>query len=207
MLLFLALSCLAAAAVGSVVVYQRGAANRLAGADGTARLPPRSIPTGPGGDGPRRPEPTLDTLQHGDVVLDGTEDYVVVGTLAYREEQDLWMVHPLDAGATQRFLEVRKKGGVLQVALLDSVDDAPIHGQLSGGLTYRGKPLTLDARGDARVVPSGDTGDRDQQALLRYARYSGPGGALLIVEEEGPVRRAYYGNLTPPSSLQIYPHA
>jgi hypothetical protein len=204
-LLFLALSCLAAAAVGSVVVYQRGASSRLAGADGTARLPARTEASV--GEEPRRPEPTLETLQHGDIVLDGNDDYVVVGTLTYREEQDSWTLHVLDAGARRRFLEVRRRRGVLEVALLDAVGDAPVHGQLVGGLTYRGKPLTLDSRGDARVQPGGDTDDRGHPALLRYARYSGPGGALLLVEEEGVTRRAYHGHEAPPSSLQIYPHA
>jgi hypothetical protein len=202
-LLFLALSCLAAAAAGSVVVYQRGATHRLNAPDGTARLPPKdpdAIPTAP------RPEPTVETLQHGDVILDGNDDYIVVGTLAYREEQDAWTLHVLDAGTTRRFLEVRRKGGVLSVALLDAVDDAPVHGQLASGLTYRGKSLILDGRGDARVTASGEVDDRDS-GLMKYARYTGPGGALLVLEDEGPKRRAYSGNTLPASSLTIYPHA
>lgn len=205
MLLFIALSCLATAAVGSVVVYQRGAARRLAGGIDPARLP---APAGDGGrDGSERPEPTLESLQHGDVILEGVDDYVVVGTLAYREEQDAWHLYVLDAGARRRLLEVRRKGGVLQAALLDPVDDAPIHGQLSSGLTYRQRPLQIDGRGDARVTPSGDTGERNQAMLLKYARYSGPGGALLLVEDELGQKRALYGQLVPETALQIYPHA
>jgi hypothetical protein len=200
-LLFFALSCLAAAALGSVVVYQRGAQNRLLAPDGTARLPPKSTMTLP-----PRPEPTLETLQLGDAVLEGSDDYVVVGTLGYREEADAWQVHVLDAGASRRYLEVRSRRGVLSAALLDVVDDAPIHGQLGGGLTYRGRPLTLEARGDARITLSGDTGQRGA-GLLKYARYTGPGGALLVVEEEGTTKRALYGQAVPHSSLTIYPHA
>jgi hypothetical protein len=200
-LLFFALSCLAAAALGSVLVYQRSAAERLGAPDGTARLPPKSQPAVPA-----RSEPTVETLQPGDVVLDGNEDYVVIGALSYREEQDSWSVFFLDAGATRRLLEVRTKGGVASASLLDLVEDAPIHGQLGSGLTYRGKPLTLEARGDARTQPSGETGGRSA-ALLKYARYAGPGGALLVVEEEGAHKRALYGHALPTSSITIYPHA
>src|SRR5687768_2186681 len=100
-LLFFALSCLAAAALGSVVVYQRGAQNRLLAPDGTARLPPKGTVTLP-----PRPEATLETLQIGDAVLEGSDDYVVAGTLGYREEADAWQVHVLDAGAARRYLEV-----------------------------------------------------------------------------------------------------
>ncbi len=198
MLLFLALSCLAAAALGSVAIYQRGAHHRLAAADGTARLPPKSEP--------QRPEVTVETLQHGDVVLEGTDDYVVIGTLAYREEQDAWSVHVLDAGAARRFLEVRKRGGVLRTALFDAVEDAPIHGHLGNGLTYRDKPLTVEARGDARVAVSGEAAER-APGLLKYSRYAGPGGALLVVEEEGAEKRAYFGAAVPVDGLTIYPHA
>lgn len=211
MLLFFALSCLAAAAVGSAVVYQRGAQNRLADGNGTAgaaRLPAAApAPTAPTAHGPARGEPTLETLQHGDVVVDGMEDYVVVGTLAYREEHDTWSLHVLDAGATTRFLEVQSRSGRTHATLLDTVDDAPVHGQLGAGLTYRGRPFHLERRGDARVSPSGETGTRVQPALLRYARYSGAGGGLLLVESEGSIRRAFYGEALALPTLQIFPHA
>lgn len=198
MLLLIALGVLAAAATGSVLVYQRGAAARLASVDGTARLPPKGVP----GERPR-PEPTLETLQQGDVVLDGDEDFVVTGSLQYREEADAWALHVLDGGAVQRFLEVRGKGGVLQAAFLEPVDDAPLFGKIGQGLTYRGKALTLEARGDARATAQGEV--RRAGGVLRYARFTGPGGVLLIVEETGNERRALFGHLAPTSTLTIYP--
>ncbi len=198
MLLLIALGVLAAAAAGSVVVYQRGASARLASVDGTARLPPKGVP------GERaRAEPTLETLQHGDVVLDGDEDFVVTGTLQYREEQDAWSLHALDGGATKRFLEVRGKAGVVQAAFLEHADDAPLFGALGQGLTYRGKAMTLEARGVARATAQGEA--RRSGGLVRYARYTGPGGALLIVEEAGNERRALFGHVAPTSTLAIYP--
>jgi hypothetical protein len=196
-LLLIALTCLAAAAAGSVVAYQRSAAHRLGTVDGTARLPPKGVP------GERsRVEPTLETLQPGDVVLDGDDDFVVAGTLQYREEQDEWRLHALDGGAAQRFLEVRARGGVVQAAFLEPVDDAPLFGSLGQGLTYRGKALTLEARGDARATAQGDM--TREGGLVRYARYAGPGGALLVVEELGAKRRALFGQQAPASTISIY---
>ena len=89
--------------------------------------------------------------------------------------------------------------------MFESVADAPIHGHLGNGLTYRNKPLTVDARGDARTLVNGD-GDGRAAALLKYARYAGP-GAVLLVEEEGTTKRAYYGSSLPSDALTIYPHA
>ncbi len=198
MLLLIALGVLAAAAAGSVVVYQRGAAARLGSVDGTARLPPKGVP----GERPRA-EPTLETLMHGDVVLDGDADFVVTGTLQYREEHEAWSLHALDGGSSKRFLEVRGKAGVVQAAFLDAVDDAPLFGALGQGLTYRGKSLSLEARGDARVTPEGEA--RRSGGLVRYARYQGPGGALLIVEEAGAERRALFGHQAPTTTIAIYP--
>lgn len=198
MLLLIALSCLAAAAAGSVVVYQRSAALRLASVDGTARLPPKGVP----GERPRV-EPTLETLQFGDVVLDGDDDFVVTGTLHYQEEQDAWDLHALDGGAAQRFLEVRGKAGVVRASFLEPVDDAPLFGSLGQGLTYRGKAMTLEARGDARTTAQGEA--RRAGGLLRYARYQGPGGAVLVVEEMGRERRALFGHQAPASTIGIYP--
>lgn len=198
MLLLIALTCLAAAAAGSVVAYQRSALQRLGSVDGTARLPPKGVP------GERtRPEPTLETLQHGDVVLDGDDDFLVTGTLMYQEEQDAWSLHALDGGAAPRFLEVRARSGVVQASFLEPVDDAPLFGSLGQGLTYRGRAMTLEARGDARTTALGEA--KRAGGLLRYARYAGPAGALLIVEQLGSDRRALFGHVTPSSTISIYP--
>lgn len=197
MLLLIALTCLAAAAAGSVVAYQRSAALRLGTVDGTARLPPKGVP------GERaRAEPTLETLQPGDVVLDGDDDFMVAGTLQYREEQEQWALHALDSGAAQRFLEVRARAGVVHAAFLEPVEDAPLFGNLGQGLTYRGRAMTLDARGDARATAQGEM--KREGGLVRYARYSGPGGELLVIEELGARRRALFGSVTPTSTLSIY---
>ena len=164
MLFFLALSALAAASFGSVVIYQRGEKRRLAAggvADprlllaekNAARVKVKSAAT------TTALEPTLETLTQGDVVVDGDDDWLVTGTVAYREENDRWAMHALDGGARSRFLEVRARGGILDVAFIDLVDGLPA-GQLLQGLTFRGQSFNLDGRGDARTSVDGDVGTR-----------------------------------------------
>jgi hypothetical protein len=200
-LFFFALSCLAAATFGSVVVYQRGERRRLEAASGgqaTALLVTgRSAPAAPS----RTVEPTLETLQTGDIVDDGEGDWVVSGSLRYREEKETWSLHALDGGARRRWLEVRRRHGQLEVAFVDVADGLPA-GQLLQGLTFAGQSFTLDLRGDARIVVDGEVPGRSSGACV-YARYGGAGGALLLVEDEGPTRRAFFGSRVPPSSVSL----
>jgi Domain of unknown function (DUF4178) len=198
-LFLLALSCLAVATVGSVYVYQRNVAGRLP-AGARAALPARGDERAAAESA--RTEATLETLALGDIVQDGDLDFVVEGALRYREERDAWGLFSLDAGNEQRWLEVRRYGGQTTAAFLELTTDAPLFGQLGAGLTYRGKSFTVSARGDARTTLEGDVGARTG-GILKYARYTGPGGELLVVEEEAGVRRAWFGRSVPPSSLAI----
>ncbi len=203
MLFLLALSCLAAATLGSVVVYQRGAQARLAGGGGLAALPPASLL-----DQPQQEviDKTLETLELGDIVSEGQDDWVVAGTCVYREERDVWWLHMLDGGSRQRWLEVRRapRGTGWDATFIELVDDAPTFGQLYSGLTYRGMPFSLRSRGDARVTTFGDTLGR-MDGLLKYTSYAGPGGAVLVIEEEGAMRRAWSGQRVPAEGLSFMP--
>ena len=212
MLFFLALSALAAATFGSVVLYQRGEKKRISDGgvvDPRLLLPEKKQPkvkaktSGPSEAPKPAEEPTLETLTHGDIVVDGDDDWLVTGTVSYREERDTWALHALDGGSQRRFLEVRQRGGSLDVAFVDLVDGLPT-GQLLQGLTFRGQSFQLDVRGDARTQVDGDVGTKvSSGGVLAWARYSGGGGSLLLVEDEGPARRAFLGNRVPPSSLSL----
>ncbi len=213
MLFFLALSALAAATFGSVVLYQRGEKRRLSDGgvvDPRLMLPEKkpAISVKPKKAGRSEPpkaadEPTLETLSRGDIVVDGDDDWLVTGTIAYREEKDTWALHALDGGTRQRFLEVRQRGGGLDVSFVDLVDGLP-SGQLLQGLSFRGQSFALDVRGDARTSVDGEVGQRvSSGGVLAWARYSGGGGSLLLVEDEGAARRAFLGNRVPPSSLSL----
>jgi hypothetical protein len=206
-LFFLALSALAAATFGSVVLYQRGERNRLDGgvADPRLLLPERrkkdpKVKT----EAPKRSEdPTLETLAQGDIVVDGDDDWLVTGTVGYREERDTWQLHALEGGDKRRFLEVRARDGVVDVAFVDPARGLP-SGTLLQGLTFQGQSFHLEVRGDARTAVEGDVGaDVSSGGVLAYARYGGPGGALLLVEDEGAARRAFVGARVPASSLTL----
>ena len=212
MLFFLALSCLAVATVGSAVAYQRGERRRLAGGDVRAplllvggddarrtagRTAGRTSPDATGDD-----EPTLETLSPGDVVVDGVDDWLVTGTVRYREETDVWALHVLDGGARRRFLEVRPRRGEVEVAVVDAADDPP-RGQLLGGLTFHGQVFRLEGRGDARTTTEGDAVGASRGGLLQWVRYAAAGGGVLLVEDEGAARRAFVGARVQASSLSI----
>ena len=213
MLFFLALSALAAATFGSVVLYQRGEQKRMhGGADPRLLLPgkkEKADPKSKGKSTPPKPseDPTLETLARGDIVVDGDDDWVITGTVRYREERENWQLHALEGGNRKRFLEVRSREGNIEVAFVDAVSGLP-SGKLLQGVTFQGQGFQLEVRGDARTVVEGDVsapGARvSSGGSLAYARYGGPGGALLLVEDEGASpRRAFLGARLPTSSLTL----
>lgn len=210
MLFFFALSCLAAATFGSVVLYQRGERRRLddggdprlllAARKGDDGAPDIADSTSSSRPPMRVGEPTLENLLPGDIVDDGEADWVVAGVLRYREERDEWRLYTLDGGARRRLLEVRRRGGGVVAAFVEPGAGLP-SGQLMHGLTFAGRSYQLDLRGDARVAVDGD-GIGRASGTLAYARYEA-GGALLLVEDEGPTRRAYVGECVPETSLSF----
>ncbi len=195
MLLFLALTALSLVTIGSVLAYQRGAQGRLRAAQGIGALPPHEE------------EPvvdrTLETLQVGDVIVQGDEDWLIVGTCTYREEQDTWWLHRVDSGRQRRWFEVRRRDGWV-ACFLDEASDVPPSGQLYDGLTHKGLPYRLVRRGDARVSATGDTGEHPR-GLLRYATYEGPGGGYLNVDEANGKRVSLTGESVVGEGLMLMP--
>lgn len=202
-LFFLALSALAAATFGSVMLYQRGEERRRLGAPADPRLLLPERKSEPPPKASRQGEPTLETLDLGDIVEDGPDDWLVVGARRYREEQDTWALFALEGGDRQRLLEVRRRRGQLEVAFLDGVDDLP-GGQLLQGLTYRQQSFTLEARGDARVTAEGEAQAAPASGRLAWARFGGAGGALLLVEDDpNGQRQGFYGQKVAASALSL----
>jgi hypothetical protein len=179
MLWLLALSLLSAATLGSVLAYQRPARGES-----------------------HATERTLQTLRPGDVVVFGDDDWLITSTATYREEEDTWWVHVLEDGAVQRLMEVRERER-WTVTLLEPAHDVPTFGSLGLGLTFRAQPFRLARRGDARVSVDG-TGSI-KAGLIRYATYSGPGGAHLNVEERDEQRFAFAGEEVAASGLMLMP--
>ena len=195
MLLFLALTALGVVTLGSVLAYQRGAQARLLAAQSVGALPPHE----------EEPvtERTLETLRVGDVIVQGEQDWLVVGTCTYREEQDVWWLHVVDSGRERRWFEVRRRDGWV-ASFFEEATDVPPRGQLYDGLTHKGLPFRLVRRGDARVSVDGDTGER-RAGLLRYATYEGPGGGYLNVEEADGKRTSLSGERVVAEGLLLMP--
>jgi len=185
------LSLLGAACLGSLMLYRKQ----------VQELPSRT-PTTPKALPPAQAqERTLQTLRPGDVVGVGNEDWLISHSARLREEEDVWFWHALDGGdGQQRFLEVRRRGGWV-AAFFAEVDDLPTFGSLGNGLTFRGQPYQLEARGDARETDLDGTSAK----ILRYVTYSGPGDSLLNVEEREGTRQGYLGNRVLERNLTLMP--
>lgn len=192
MVMMLVLGVLSVVTVTSAVVYQRN--SRKALTQGAQLLPahPRKLPP------PERDAPTedrqLDTLQVGDVILDGDEDWLICGCIRYQEEEETWFLYRVDNGSTQKWLEARHRKD-WQAAWLDTVNDLPDFGQLADGFTFRQRVLQLWRRGDARLEVSGDVDGRASE-VIRYATYLGRGDEILCLEFGQNHRRALYGTRT-----------
>ena len=199
MLLVFALIALSTATAASVVIYQRTAERRFLQLQHGQTL--GLLPEGQ--EEERTTERTLSTLRIGDVVSQGEQDWVIIGTCDYREERDRWRLHLLDAGAEQIWLETQHENDH-DGLFLSRADDIPIFGTLQDAITFRGETFRLDRRGDARVDVDGDVGERAVERL-RYTRYEGPGSARLLIEESDGKRRAYIGYRTPASILDLLP--
>ena len=198
MLLLLALSVLSVATVGSVLVYQKQATLRLKAPEDPLELPP-----------PPAEERTFESLQIGDVVSWGDDDWVVQQRATYLEEGEIWWLYALDEGTgqdeSQVFLEVRRHDGT-EVAFFHIANDAPLFGQLSHGLTFRGQSFLLESRGDAVVALDARADDAGLVAgRLRYSRYRGPGGLWLTIEENNGERRAYAGETVAKKTIGLMP--
>jgi hypothetical protein len=198
-LFLLALSVLTAASVGSVFVYQKSAQRRQLqqGAPAKRALAQAPAPAAK----PNTTEPTLPTLQVGDVVSNGVEDWLVLGTLAYREENERWALHHLQGDGAQ-WLEVRRVNGAWQAAFVSPTTAIPASGGLMDGLQVGSVSVLLEQRGDARVEVLGDCAGRSG-GLLGYLRYANPQGDVVVVDEAAR-RFAYAGQRVVEGSLQIY---
>lgn len=205
MLFLLTLTLLSVVTVGSVVVYQRGVQRRLEEEDAEAKkaLPPGVLDEDDDEEEGPVCERTLDTLRIGDVVLDGGVDWLIVGTLTFREEDEVWWLHRIDNGAAQKWLEVRDRQGLV-AAYFEPATDVPTFGQLASGLTHKGRPFHLTRRGDARVTAEGDVAGR-KEGLVRYATYEGPGGSYLNVDEQDGQRISLSGERIVESGLLLLP--
>lgn len=218
MLFLLALTALAAATLSSALFYQKALAQQTSSLkDGKAlkALPPadQSLRDGRQNDKNGKNDKNtdkntdknaaafplergIDALLLGDVISDAGDDWIVVDVTVFREEKEQWRSYRLNDGKRTIWMEVRSKGQgsskESQAHWLQPVDDGPLFGNVGNGFTYRSIPFQLERRGDAVVVSDADDPGREA-SVVRYARYTGIGNALFMIEEEGPARRAFLG--------------
>lgn len=194
MLLLFSLAALGVLTGASVAVYQRGAQRRLLEAQGVRQLRGER-------DAAQDREP--ETLRIGDVILEGDESWLIVGTCTYQEDGRCWRLHRLDNGAESAWFLVLRSEELL-LAFLRDASDVPLFGVLGDGLTHDGQPYRLWRRGDARVEATGQR-ENSLLGLVRYTFYRGPAGRLLLVDESDGRRRALAGTPVLEAGLMLMP--
>jgi hypothetical protein len=203
----LSLTIFSAATIGSVVVYRQSVKKRLA--HGEAPKRPELKPGIYQGeesspildDGPAE-ERRLETLRIGDIVMEEEEDWLIVETLTYQEENDTWWVHTLDDGKFTRLLEVRKISQ-WTATLLKPVEDLPVFGDFLDGITYRHMHYDMQRRGDARIR-SGRS-PKEPARMIQYALYVGTDGSSLNIEDWPSDKRVFLGEVISEHRLSFFP--
>ena len=200
MVMMLVLGVLSVVTVASAVAYQKSSRKALTAGPGA--LPE----SGPQSARPQEDdgveERRIETLRLGDVVSEGIDDWLVIGRVCYKEEDEDWFLYRVDNGRHKKWLEARLRKD-WQAAWLEPVDDLPDFGQLADGFTYRERVLQLWRRGDARVQVEGDVAERTNE-VIRYASYVGRGDELLCIET-GDQRRALFGARVIVDGLMLMP--
>lgn len=202
MVMMLVLGVLSVVTVASAVAYQRGSRKALSGGS------PRQLAAHTSRRATKQKDVALedrrlDTLQVGDVLLDGPEDWLVVGCVRYQEEDEYWFLYRVDNGSEQKWLEARQRKD-WQAAWLEMVHDLPNFGQLADGFTFRHRVLQLWRRGDARIEVTGEVDGRASETI-RYATYVGRGDELLCVESGREQQRALFGRRIVAEGLMLMP--
>jgi hypothetical protein len=142
-------------------------------------------------------------LRVGDVILDGDESWLIVGTCNYREDDRNWRLHRVDNGSERAWFLVMRQDD-LRLAFLRDASDVPLFGSLGDGLTHEGQAYRMWRRGDAQVVATGDSDD-SLLGIVRYTIYRGPSGRLLLVTEGEGRRHAHAGTPVLETGLMLMP--
>ena len=197
------------ATLGSVQLYRKQVRQRLEGGSPTPALGPGRViqsqhDSPHGTDEAPAEERSMEQLRVGDVVMEFDNDWLLVSTKEYREEDDRWSVHTLENGLQKRLLEVRQEER-WTATFLRAVDDLPVFGNLLDGLTYQQTAYHVYVRGDAYVRSLRE--GTEHTMLVQYARYHGTDRSVLVIEKTGDDTIVYLGQPIDSHQLSFLPGA
>jgi hypothetical protein len=124
-------------------------------------------------------QPTIFTLQLGDIVQYQNTDWVVEDQLTYRDADWKWTEYLLQDGDRLAFLSV-DDDDTLEVSLTETVKDCPVSNPPTEQVIYRQQIYQQAESGTATLTRQRKPGIRE---TCQYYDYTGPGNAILSIEQ------------------------
>ncbi|MGC1306499.1 MAG: DUF4178 domain-containing protein [Phormidesmis sp.] len=157
-----------------------------------------------GTSGNRNPgvrQPTVFTLQMGDIVQHQGTDWVIEDKLTYNDSGWEWVEYLLQDGDRIAFLSV-EDDDTLEVSLTETVKDCLVDDPPPNQITYRQKVYNKDESGTATLTRQRKPGVSE---TCQYHDYAGPGDAVLSIEQWSGQTEVSVGNSVPPYQLTLLP--
>lgn len=148
-------------------------------------------------------ERTIFTLQIGDVVQFGGQDWIVEGQLLYNQDGFTWLEYLLQDAEQIRWLSVEEDDRV-EVALLEPTTALEVGSQPPPQLSFAGQSYRCIESGVAQMSRRGKTRQR-QAEQCRYFDYQGPGEQVLSIEDWGGETEVTVGKRISPLALVLLP--
>ena len=147
-------------------------------------------------------QPTVFTLQLGDIVQYDNIDWVIEDKLTYTDNGWEWIEYLLQDGDRIGFLSV-EDDDTLEVSFTETVKDCPLENPPPAQVTYQQKVYIRQESGTATLKRQRKP-DRPAE-ICKYHDYSGPGEAVMAVEVWGNEVEVSVGQTVRPYQLTFLP--
>ncbi|MCV7174460.1 DUF4178 domain-containing protein [Mycolicibacterium sphagni] len=188
----------AALFIGAVVFFVLGLRRSRTHHTATGRQDPLAADNAPQ-FGPRQ-------LGPGAVVSYGGVDYVVRGSVTYRQGPYVWWEHLLEGGDKPLWFSVEDNEGRLELTLWVTREDLEL--QPGGLLEVDGATLHESEHGHASYTTEGETGGMPPGGEMDFIDYSDAGKTLLLSFERWSPDMPWEistGKALSPAELIVYP--
>ncbi|MEL7512122.1 MAG: DUF4178 domain-containing protein [Cyanobacteria bacterium J06554_3] len=147
-------------------------------------------------------QPTLFTLQLGDVVQYDNIDWIIEDKLTYNDDGWEWVEYLIQDGDRIGFLSV-DDDDTLEVSITETVKDIQVDNPPAGQITYRQQVYNQDEKGTAKLKRARHP-ERAAETC-QYFDYTGPGDAVMAVEIWSGQTEVSVGQSVRPYQLTFLP--
>ncbi|MEL6780477.1 MAG: DUF4178 domain-containing protein [Cyanobacteria bacterium J06597_16] len=146
-------------------------------------------------------QPTVFTLELGDIVQYENNDWVIEDKLTYNEDGWKWVEYLLQDGDRIGFLSV-EDDDTLEVSFTETVKDCPVGNPPETEINYNNITYTQEESGTATLTRLRKPGTSE---TCKYYDYEGPGDAVLSIEQWGNQTEVSVGVSVRPYQLTFLP--